>query len=611
MSQGERRGLSGHLETPGAIDARMELPYSNLEIRSRHRRAGQVKLSRSIVWFLNIVIILTVTIFIFFTNQTIVYGNNGSCDPWYFFGIEYDYLNIKLWRSSDYQLYRYPAIFPWIAIGSYVSSTTLHDLKFWTYLLVTSGCFSFASIVLFGSRIGSILSILFACSTLVLGTFSTDFVTGAGLAWQCAVIAATLHGASRQNLVPWGLATGALYAMCVFTHIPMAMFTFSVPLLFFSTTQHEHKMQAFAIYNMWGLIGFAVAAVLMGIYSLSIGNDFLFFMNEIKGAIVIVQLHAYERPITNNWTWFKTDTDIPLFFCAFGISTIYVGYALFRGQASNASRFLPPMLAYLLVATLCFSWEFSGRVVLQLGWFAPWMYPPAFLAIGSGLAMAKPMSWRLTLVVLAVASVLLVAAASHPDIGAPAQVRFAIAGLAICFCAPAFQRWSAAPAISSIVALICITYPYSNGGAPWQSRHGGEKAVYKSVRAAHAFVAAHATSEKPVFWISSDAQSYGSPSFAAAATPLTFLECGLFPASFPSVDRETAGLNSLFPDLRSAVASGYIKAGERLFVIAPGSRLAEDSAPPLTSVGLAGTLVAEQSIDNDISIAAIDLRSSE
>jgi hypothetical protein len=238
------------------------------------------------------------------------------------------------------------------------------------------------------------------------------------------------------------------------------------------------------------------------------------------------------------------------------------------------------------------------------------MYPPAFLAVGSGLAMATHINSRMTLLTFVVAAASLLAAASHSDIEAPYQVRFVAAGLAVLFSALIFMRWSGAAATICIIALVCITYPFGYGGAPWLSTHGGERAVYADVRAAVAFVKAHATAQRPVFWISSDAGTLGSPSFTAVATPRSFLECAAFPASFPDANRKAAGWNAAFPDLKSAVASGYIKPDQRLFIIAAGTRLAEEGAPALASVGLVGHLVAQQTIDKGVSIAAIDLRSN-
>src|SRR5262249_14724349 len=137
------------------------------------------------------------------------------------------------------------------------------------------------AIKLFGLWIGPFIAILFSCSTLVIGTLSHDYVTGAGMLWGSAAIAATLYAASKDNQIPGAIATGVFYAFSVYSHVPILMFIFAVPLLFFAVNNRPRPMASFVRFNLFGLLGFAATTLALCFYSWSIGNPFNFYRSEL------------------------------------------------------------------------------------------------------------------------------------------------------------------------------------------------------------------------------------------------------------------------------------------------------------------------------------------
>src|SRR5579863_1992600 len=132
-------------------------------------------------------------------NRNIAYANGALCDPWYFFGINQDYFRLRAALGDEYQFDRFPAILPWIFLAPHLSAAALTEAKFWTYFLIASGCFSYAAVKLLGARIGPLISIQFLCSTFFLAPLSTDFVTAAGLAWECALLASLIQAAHSKH----------------------------------------------------------------------------------------------------------------------------------------------------------------------------------------------------------------------------------------------------------------------------------------------------------------------------------------------------------------------------------------------------------------------------
>jgi hypothetical protein len=556
-------------------------------------------------WLATNIVVVASLLLVKLLNENVGYANGTGCDSWYFFGIYQDYFHLRSILGDEYQLDRFAAILPWILLGPHLSATALTEAKFWTYFLVSSGCFSYAAVTLFGARTGPLISILFAGSTLFMGALSTDFVTGAGLAWESALIAATIRAAKSDRSAPWLLLTGVLNACCVYTHIPMVMFIFSIPLyLLLRAPMPTTKDLAQSVVLI--LVGFLGMSIVLGLASLELKGNFMFFKNEVLSTILYVG-HTYygKRGI---FEWFSYESNVPVFLLAAGASA----WTLFQvgiGRALTTSRVLliPPMV-YLAVAILCFGFEFSGRLVLQENVFAPWMFPTAFLAIGSALYLVEIRYKSLSIPLSLAAAVVLVWAAyrANPNVGY--WWRYALAAGALISLALPFGAWSSTAARGCIIALLAITYPTGYGSLPWWPARLTERNFYELVKRAHQFVTSHSSDTRPSFWVSGDIAGIGDPLFVSIAAPRSFLECGGFAASYPSPHIRHESWNEYFLDLSAAAGTHYISAGRPLFIIARGQDLVASASDAFLAVGLTATRIDEIEIAPGISIAAAEIK---
>ncbi len=558
-------------------------------------------------WLATNVIVIASIIIARLSNENIAYGNSLGCDYWYFFGLYQDYFRLRsmlhLMGYDPSQLRRFPAILPWIFLGPRISVVALTEAKFWTYLLISCVSFSYSAIALFGARIGPLISILFLGCTLFVGALSTDYVTGAGLAWECAFIATLVQAAKSERSVLWLILAGIFCACGIYTHIPMAMFIFSAPLyLFLRTPKPTAKYLTRSVILM--MIGFLVTTIALCIASLLMNGDFLFFKKELLSALSYVgSANAYPgRPQTDTLQWFSYDANIPVFLLAAAASIL----TLIRLRLQRATPAFPkiaiPAIIYLAVAVLCFSWEFSGRMVLQENVVAPWMLPSAFLAIGSALFLVKLPDRALSIGLCMAAAVVLVWAASriNPDIGY--RWRYILAASALLSLALPFRAWSTTLAAGAILALLAIDYPTGYGSQVWWANWNG-KALYKLVQRAHLFITARAGDNIPRFWIGGDVEYLGDPLLVSIATPRSFFQCRAFPASFPNVQVNRESEDQYFPDLPTAVRDHYVLPGQRLFIIGRGHDLVSQAEQALDSVGLSAMPLDETEITPSISIA--------
>ena len=123
-------------------------------------------------------------------NRDIGYANGFGCDSWYFFGLQFNYHDIYRWQRP-YQVFRFPALIPWIFLGNRLDYETLNALKFFSYLTLTGAGVFWFSVRLFEARVAVMITVLFCCSTAFLGVLSHDYVTAAGVTWISLFIGAT------------------------------------------------------------------------------------------------------------------------------------------------------------------------------------------------------------------------------------------------------------------------------------------------------------------------------------------------------------------------------------------------------------------------------------
>lgn len=555
--------------------------------------------------------VLTIVISVFLLrllNSAVGYANSGNCDSWYFFGLYQDYNKIRDWYPQAYQLFRYPALVPWIYLAGHMSVIWFHDLKFWTYLLIATGSFSFSAIRLLGPIRGWVTSILFSCSTLVLGALSTDYVTGAGLAWQCLVIAATTHGAQSSRWRRWALLVGAFYACCVYTHIPMVMFVFSLPLLFFATYEGEKAIRQFIIFNVWGILGFLAASVALGLYSLSIGNEFLFFRNELVATLNFFNPQTYQRPYSDYVVWFSRDGNIPVIFFGLILSLVSLGGRLTGWLSFVDSRRAVIMTIYAPVAVVCLLWELTGHVILQQNVYAPWIYPTLFMVVGAALPplSTRNVAMRILLCVAVVG--VLIWAATRVDPAYPFVWRYAMCGIFVVAMFTWKFRFAGAASIGAAALLVAMSYPGWMAGGAWSQDHRFERLLYKITQQAHQFVSAHSNDKPPLFWISAEGMTAADPRYASMMIPRSFMECWHLPGSFPSASVEKTGVNPSYMDLSTARNTGYFQPRRMLFVIGGGEDLSDVAKSRLAALGISASAIADQSLAPDMSIAAFEIK---
>jgi len=526
-------------------------------------------------------------------NSNIGYGNAVSCDAWYFFGLQFNFLEMYATRMF-YQPFRFPALVPWIYLADHIPFRALNWLKFFSYYTVTCIGFLWVNYRLFGIRVAVLTTVLFCCSTTFLGILSTDYVTAAGVSWISLLLAATVEAGRARRPIPWSIAAGIFFAMCFYTHLPTGLFIFAIPLFFFAapeSSKHQHSLIRFGTYLVGCIAGFLLLTGILSLYNLSLGGSIFFLRTQIEFAIALLKDPAVSvGNRTPGLGWLITASTVVMMELAIVASVVALGLKAagpyrrkFNGDGASIAA-----VAFLLTAALTMGWELSGRVLLQVNVYAPWIFPVLFAALGGALSQVKAihnLSWTaLTATILAIACVLLIAA--RTDVGAVSsghllQLKIAFGVAFVLSLAALYGSRFGLVAVVPLTAFIAVHYPTEYGQFPWAAHGLNGRDMTIQAATALKILDKLKIEGRPAFWINAGQAEN-------IAIPRSYLYCGDFAASFPSNSPGT-GFESFFPPLSKEMLAKT----KVLIVVAPGSDLTQQAVPKLRDLGFDGKTLGE------------------
>jgi len=528
-------------------------------------------------------------------NRNIGYGNAFNCDAWYFFGLQFHFADLYA-SKRFYQPFRFPALLPWIHLGNLLPYHLLNLLKYVFYFSITCAGFLWFNLRLFGAKIAILTTVLFCCSTLFLGVLSTDYLTSAGLAWISLLIGATIEAGRADNPWPWSILAGMLVGMCFFTHLPIMMFIFAVPLFVLAVPENENRRPSsrqFGCYLAGCSVGFCVMSIVLGLYNQSLGGNLFFIGPEIEIALKMLRSAAYISADNRQpgFAWLLRDTNVFVMAVAIAGCLILLvrrmrerESASWRGDSANVAA-----IVYIVTAGLVLGWEFSGRVILQVNVFAPWIYPVLFAAFAGMLSRLRAIRSLsvphvFAIVFLMWGTMLMAAAYGRSSVSDQALlIAKVVSGLVFML---AFALWSQSKwglvGLASLVSVIVLSYPTEYGSFPWMSYgKAGREMTIQATQAAR-ILASLKLGEIPAFWV-------GASQPETIAVPRSFMNCGSFAGSFPSTGVGTQGMEQYFlPLTRNVIGNAHI-----LVVVAHGKNHYKTAASALQDLGFGSQLVGE------------------
>lgn len=356
---------------------------SNFDTGAKLRGLGRSLLSR--VDF-GLVVILALPWALLSTGSDWVLGYVGGrnfIDPWVYLGFFLDlpghlkafpgtYYGSRLsWILPGYVVYR---IFPPV-IAAYV----LHLGVFYAALL--SLYFTLKQAV--SQRAALLSAVLMGTYGYFLWAVRWDYVDGIGMAYFLLTTLAMTYASKSERSWVCLVLGGAFYAAMIYSQLFLVAFT-PVLLLYYVAATYKTGRHSFWLDALSFGFGYLALTTLLGTINYIIGGDFLFFLPSTRVAMELLgKPNPWKQPFQ---TWWYRATWLILPGFVFFSSLAFL--SLIRTFKSDGKRrFLILFQAYFLACAFilaCF--QLTGTPVLQYSFYASFLIPGAFLALGAQVA---------------------------------------------------------------------------------------------------------------------------------------------------------------------------------------------------------------------------------
>jgi len=319
-------------------------------------------------------------------NSRWIFTSLKFIDAWVSFGY---FQHLRAYESTLFPDLYYGSRLPWLLPGHlayrlFEPITANYVLHFTFYYLATFSIFSLLRRVV-GFRNALLGTVLLGTYGPFLFAIGRDYVDGAGLTYFLLALA-TAARATQTRPQAWLLVSGmAGLAMC-YTNLFLVFFLPFVPGLYVFMMFAGVNRKSLAVLKdvlVWFGAGAVIVSVALGAISYAVDRNFWFYMPSIHAVIVLTS-----RPnpfVAHGWAWLRTTTWLGIPVAATVASVAY----LFRGTLKPRDFRTFFMLQFLAIVCGMAAWQIIGSTGLYWYFYASYLIPSMFLAIGCLLAQEK------------------------------------------------------------------------------------------------------------------------------------------------------------------------------------------------------------------------------
>lgn len=317
----------------------------------------------------------------------------GTIDPFFYTGY---FMDLKQHLNILPDLY-YGTRLPWLLLGWFVHAIARPEPAGYLLrlILLYSATFAiFATIrALFRNNLAAtITALMLAAYTPFLGAIGWDYIDGFCVVLilvTTAFLAAAATSATRSYWIFLVLA-GAGVVATVSCYLMLILIT-PILLTAYLFLNSAHRRTPFFVSAGWLSLGAAICVTALGIVNWFLTREFLYFMPQVRAARVISKSSARWKAASYEWLAHSTWLTVPAIALLLSLLLLFL-YVYHRKRRMDAPQLYRGMavcaLQMIAVGLLFSAMELRGYWLLQITFYAIYLTPFAFLAIGACLAYA-------------------------------------------------------------------------------------------------------------------------------------------------------------------------------------------------------------------------------
>jgi hypothetical protein len=467
------------------------------------------------------------------------YTTSGLIDPWVYFGYFLNLHQLYRWFPGTY----YGARVPWVLPG-YADYQVLPPVAA-AYALHLG--FYYGAILAYylilkmtvGRRAALLGSVMMTGYPLFLFALGWNYPDGAGLTYFLVTLLMLTLAAKSSGRWWWLVLGGASFGAALVTQLFLITFTPLVAIFYLFACR-----RAGAGGIVWLGTGIVAMIVLLGVASVLLGGNFNNFGPSISVARSLVEKGNPWNDSSYAWAARASWLILPALTMLSSVTLlVFRRYSTFSDHAKANALFF--QVLYVSAALTMVAWELMGQFVLQLWYYASYLIPPMFLAIGAQLSAATDrLSMRQFLLLLAVMALIVVGPFVVPMESSVwkslarsallSAMALNLCALGLLFARSSWLRCAGAGLLCAVVAVVAVPNGIRPGAAYGDARSPSFQrdaylAIVKSIKAIQAI----GVRENLLFWYNIDGP-YGYLPRSVADTYLWGFS--LASESFPKLD---------------------------------------------------------------------------
>ncbi len=332
-------------------------------------------------------------------NSIWIFTLPGWIDAWVYFG---HFQHPVAYKSTLFPDTYYGSRLPWILPGYlayhlFEAKTANYVLHFAFYYAATFSLYSLLRRAV-GSSNALLGAVLFGTYTHFLSAIGWDYVDGAGDTYFLVALAAAAQATAARRQF-WLVVSGmAGLAMC-YTNIFLLCFLPIVPglylfMMFAGASRKSLRVVLELVF--WFGAGAVMITGTLGVINHFLDRHFWFYWPSIRS---VVQFHGRTNPwVARGWAWARAAVwlGIPLAASVASIAYLFRDAIRHKLKLQDFRTFF--VLQFLVVASGMVVWQIVGSTGLYLPFYASYLIPSMFLAIGCILARSEqerpgPAAW--------------------------------------------------------------------------------------------------------------------------------------------------------------------------------------------------------------------------
>ena len=538
-------------------------------------------------------------------HPEIPFVNDGSCDPWYVFGLFYYFPDATHWSLEGggipRQVARLPYVIPGYLLTKAFKGITTDYLLF--FMFYSSSVFLLYRTVraLINAKVAVFAAIFFAVHPLIVANYSVTFASPAIFYCILSLYLVVRAMEADKRIVKLGALFGSGLAMGAALHVHLGIVVYGITnyLIYFIYVSFYSSKSIEA--RIWHLLQ-AACAVLAGIVvvSAALGGLAVLFGGSFS---LIFKQFLY---LSDEFSDYAQQWLVPDWYVNGGIGGILAATLLLSGiniylftsrtrkvtQSENVRRHvLATSWAVLILTIICLIYGLLGGSIIQYHYYYVFFVPYLSIIIFSPLLCLRNGKSRATdvwAILFLICGIL--ASALNEDfldwlhlspVEAIASVGAAVAAASVYgFLIVSKKR---RPALSilygaAVLLMLVIVRPDGMGSAIWTNVQNQHYAMeYQRIRQGLALLSRIPFKTYPKFWVDME-----TGSTELSAYPRSYFSC-TFQRQFPGVD----------PGLWNASREFRFEPGEDVVIISgsPGLRSRADDG--FAALGLAASEVAD------------------